>query len=131
MQKLSNASLQKLSQCHPDLQKLVLEVIEHYDITVTCGYRNEVDQTEAVRTGHSKVNFPNSKHNSLPSLAVDIIPFPVDWKDRNRFFYLAGIVKVCAAQLNIKIKWGGDFNNDQIFTNDSFVDLPHFQLVGV
>lgn len=130
MPSLSEKSLQKLSQCHPDLRKLVAEVVKHYDITVVCGHRNEVDQTEAVRTGHSKVNFPNSKHNSTPSLAVDIIPFPVDWNDRNRFFYLAGIVKACANQLGIKIRWGGDFNQDQNFKNDSFVDLPHYELVG-
>ncbi len=130
MPSLSEKSVEKLYQCHPDLRKLVAEVVKHYDITVICGHRNEADQTQAVRTGHSKVNFPNSKHNSTPSLAVDIIPFPVDWNDRNRFFYLAGIVKACANSLGIKIRWGGDFNQDQNFKNDSFVDLPHFELVG-
>lgn len=130
MPSLSKASLEKLAQCHPDLRKLVAEVIKHYDVTVICGYRGEADQEEACRTGHSKVHFPNSKHNQMPSLAVDIIPFPVDWNDRHRFYYLAGIVKACAGQLGIRVRWGGDFNQDSNFKNDSFVDLPHYELVG-
>ncbi len=64
------------------------------------------------------------------TLAADMAPYPVDWNDRNRFFYLAGIVKGCAARLGLKVRWGGDFNQDQNFRNDSFVDLPHFELVG-
>lgn len=131
MPSLSPISLKRLEECHPDLRRLVAEVIKHYDVTITCGYRGEAEQEEAFRTGHTKVHFPNSKHNTSPSQAVDMIPFPVDWNDTKRFFYLAGIVKVCAAQLGIKIRWGGDFNQDQDFKNDRFIDLPHYELVGV
>lgn len=129
MNSFSGKSQERLSTCHPDLQKLFNEVIKHYDCTVVCGHRGKDEQDEAVRTGQSKLAWPHSKHNSLPSKAVDVVPFPVDWKDLNRFFFFAGIVFTVAKQMNIKVRWGGDFNSDFNFKNDRFIDMPHWELV--
>jgi peptidoglycan L-alanyl-D-glutamate endopeptidase CwlK len=129
--KFSASSQSKLETCHPDLQKLFSEVIKHYDCTVVCGHRSEAEQEEARRKGNSKLSYPNSKHNQTPSLAVDVLPYPFkSWEDTNRFHHFAGFVLATAVQLGIKIRWGGDFNSDLNFKNDSFVDMPHFELVG-
>lgn len=129
MPALSKSSAEKLSQCHPDLQKIFNEVIKHYDCTIVCGHRNKEDQEQAVREGKSKVHFPNSKHNSLPSMAVDAVPYPIDWNDRTRFYHFAGFVFGVACSLGIKLRWGGDWNGDLQFKNEKFMDLPHFELV--
>ena len=128
MPSFSKSSLAKLETCHSDLQKLFKEVIKHYDCTVVCGHRGKEEQDEAVRSGHSKLNWPNSKHNQLLSLAADVVPYPVDWNDTKRFMHFAGFVMGIASQMGIKIRWGGDFNQDLNFKNDRFLDYPHFEL---
>lgn len=128
MPEFSPKSKQRLETCHPDLQRLFNEVIKHYDCTVLCGHRTKEEQDEAVRTGASKLQFPNSKHNSSPSMAVDVVPFPVDWKDMSRFYHFCGFVLATAKQLGIEIRSGIDWDGDLNFREEKFVDAPHFEL---
>ena len=114
-------SKEKLSQAHPDLQRLFNEVIKTYDCTILCGYRGKEEQEAAVRDGKSKVHFPNSKHNHLPSLAVDVAPYPIDWNDKRRWYYFGGYVTKTAEDMGINIRWGGHFKD--------FEDCPHFELL--
>ena len=129
MTNLSDKSLELLKDCHPNIQKVVLTAAKSHNFVVTCSHRGKEAQDEAVRTGKSRTPFPTSKHNVLPSLAVDLAPNPVDWADRNRFIYLAGVIMGIAEVLDIKMRWGGDFNRDGNLKNDSFIDLPHFELI--
>ncbi|MEK0326902.1 MAG: hypothetical protein QQN63_14490, partial [Nitrosopumilus sp.] len=99
------------------------------DISLLQGARGEEEQNEYFAKGTSKVRWPNSKHNSYPSMAVDIAPYPIDWDDRERFVYLAGIIKGIAATKDIAIRWGGDFNMNNDLHDQSFHDLPHFELI--
>ncbi len=62
-------------------------------------------------------------------MAVDIAPYPIDWKDHKRFYYLAGIVKGVASQMGIKVRWGGDWDSDNDLNDQSFMDLGHFEIV--
>jgi peptidoglycan LD-endopeptidase CwlK len=127
--KFGQRSLDNLSQAHPLLQDLFNEVIKVADCSVICGHRNEQLQNLAFKQGASRLKWPNSSHNKLPSLAVDVVPYPLDWKDHKRFFFFAGIVMGVANRMGIKIRWGGDFNMNGIFTDERFVDLPHYELV--
>lgn len=129
MPTFSPSSEEKLNSCDPLLQSLFREVIKGYDCTIICGTRGEKEQNEAFENGYSKLKFPNSKHNHSPSLAVDVLPYPIDWNDTKKHYHFAGYVKAVANRLNIKIRWGGDFNMDQNLSNDSFVDVPHYELV--
>lgn len=130
MTKFSAKSLERLSTCHPELQRLFGKVVETYDCTVVCGHRGKDEQDEAVRTGASKTPWPTSKHNASPSLAVDVVPYPIDWNDSTRFYHFGGFVLATAQSLGIKIRWGGDWNGDLKFRDEKFKDLPHFELVG-
>jgi hypothetical protein len=56
------------------------------------------------------------------------VPWPVDWKDTERFYHFGGYVKATAERLGIAVVWGADFNDDGNLRNDPFVDLPHWQL---
>jgi peptidoglycan LD-endopeptidase CwlK len=48
----------------------------------------------------------------------------------SRFYFLAGLIKERADQLNIKVRWGGDWDNDNDFFDQTFYDLVHWELVG-
>jgi peptidoglycan L-alanyl-D-glutamate endopeptidase CwlK len=67
-------------------------------------------------------------------MAVDVMPYPINWNDITRIYYFAGFVKAIAevlyAQGHIthKVIWGGDWNNDMRFNDNNFDDLPHFEL---
>ena len=128
MPKFSDSSLVRLKTCHPDIQKVFTEVIKYVDCTITCGTRNEADQTEAFRTGKSKVKFPNSKHNASPSTAIDVVPYPVDWNDTKRFYYFVGFVLGIARSLGVELRTGGDWDGDFDIKDQNFFDLPHFEL---
>lgn len=129
MYQFGSRSTKNLAEAHSKLQALFNEVIKHYDCAVIEGFRSEEEQNKAYHAGKSKLKFPQSKHNDLPSLAVDVIPWPVDWNDKSRFYYFGGLVKGIASQMGIKIRWGGDWDSDNDFKDQSFHDLPHFELV--
>ncbi len=106
--------------CHHDLQRLIREVAKSVEITVICGHREKAAQDHAFAVHASKLQWPHSRHNSLPSEAVDIAPLPVAWDDLPSFKALAVVVKECAARLGVEVQWGGDFPH--------FQDFDHFQL---
>lgn len=120
MPEFSKQSLEKLYTCDKRLQDICYEVIKHYDFRVICGYRNKVDQDQAIKAGVSNTPWPTSRHNSSPSQAVDIAPFPINWEDIGRFKELAQHMQFAADKLGIKIRWGGNFK--------TFKDYPHFEL---
>lgn len=124
------ASAERLYTCHEDLQRLMQEVINIVDFSILCGHRNEVDQTAAINAGRSQVSYPHSKHNKLPSLAIDIAPYPVNWHDISRFAHLQGVVRGVAHMMGIKIRLGGDWDMDGDITDHKFIDWPHIELVG-
>ena len=126
--KLGRRSKKNLSEAHPLLQELFEEVIKHYDCSIIEGNRPQEEQDRLFHAGKSKLKFPKSKHNRTPSLAVDVVPYPVDWKDKDRFMNFGGLVKGIALMMGIDIRWGGDWDGDNTFKDQSFHDLPHFEL---
>ena len=129
MSSFSAISQKNLDQAHPDLQRLFTRVLELFDCSVICGYRGKDEQDAAYHSGASQKQFPDSKHNQIPSLAVDVVPFPISWRDTDRMHFFAGVVLGVAAEMKIKIRWGGDWNGNTILTDQKLHDLPHFELV--
>ena len=128
--KFGNSSLKRLQTCHHDLQKLMHLTLERTeeDFTILQGVRTKEEQDKFYKEGKSKVKFPNSKHNIVPSMAVDIAPYPIDWNDIARFHKLAKVVLNCAEELNLTVRWGGDWDMDGDTSDQTFNDLPHFEL---
>lgn len=124
---LGKSSALKLATCHADLRCFVAQLAADvdaglvegvHDLTVLCGYRGEAEQNDAFRRGTSKLQFPNSKHNKVPALAVDLAPYPVNWKDTAAFERLRAYALELASRMHIRIRvipW----------------DLPHYELVSV
>ena len=116
--KLGTRSLQNLSGVHPDMVAVVKKAIEitEVDFTVIEGIRNVSRQRELYKAGKSTTM--NSRH--ITGHAVDMVPWPVDWEDLERFETMAKAMKSAAEELEIPIVWGGDWK--------SFYDAPHFEL---
>ena len=129
MYRFSEKSKAKLATCDARLQELFNQVIKHYDCSVLEGHRSDERQEELFRQGKSKLRAGQSKHNKNPSLAIDVAPYPIDWNDKNKFYHFVGYVKATADQLNIKIRCGADWDNDNDLNDQTFFDLPHFELV--
>ena len=129
MPAFGKASQEKLATCDQRLQNVFNEVIKHFDCTVIEGHRGEAAQNKAFAEGKSKLKYPQGKHNKTPSLAADVLPYPIDWNDTNRMRYFAGFVVGIAATMGIKLRWGGDWNQNTELKDNSFNDLPHFELV--
>jgi hypothetical protein len=136
--KFGKTSLSRIETCKPDLENLFKRVVSTYDCSILCGTRTRQEQDLAYNTKRSKVKWPNSKHNSNPSSAVDVAPYPIDWGEKGtaeqrrkaiaRFYHFAGYVKAMADVMNIKIRWGGDWDGDNNFADQRFDDLVHWEL---
>lgn len=136
-------SKRNLEESHSDLQLVFNAVIKIIDCSVIEGHRPEAEQNKAFADGRSKVEWPGSKHNQSPSLAMDVAPYPIIWSGAGpvnnatalgRFYLLAGIVLGTAEQLWLdgdiahKVRWGGDWDMDGDILDQSFNDLVHFEL---
>jgi len=71
----SKTSKARRDTCHPLIIDWLNEIIKWRDCTVAWGYRGEKDQNEMFAKGLSKAKYPDSKHNTNPSLAVDVYPY--------------------------------------------------------
>ena len=129
MSDFSMKSRASLITCHRDLQALAHKVIRVHDCSVITGFRAEEMQRKMFATGLSKVQFPNSKHNLMPAKAIDLAPYPVNWKDIKSFYYFAGIVMGVASEMNLRLRWGGDWDLDNDLNDQRFNDLIHFELL--
>lgn len=134
MPKFSRRSTERLASSHPDLQTIFDVVVAHFDCSVLCGHRGEAEQNQMVADGRSKLSWPHSKHNSRPSMAVDVAPYPIDWRDMKRWYLFGGYVLATARQLygdgqiEHLVRWGGDWDLDTDLSDQRFNDLPHFEL---
>tara|TARA_R100000808_G_C2151847_1_gene161021 strand:- start:3924 stop:4313 length:390 start_codon:yes stop_codon:yes gene_type:complete len=128
MAKFGSRSRKQLATCHEDLQKVFNEVIKTVDCSVLEGHRDERTQDKYFKEGKTKVRYPMGRHNSKPSRAVDVVPYPIDWKDRERFHLFGGFVLGVANRMGISLRWGGDWNGNFRVDDNNFDDLPHFEL---
>lgn len=165
---LGKKSRSSLLGVHPDLKRLAYEMsrqvdiekkrrggVYKFDFSCRDGVRGEKAQTKAFKSGTSKVQYPDSKHNKKPSEAIHFLPYPLRWpqkptiviamneaaierykkelkayaKQLGRFYLLAGFVQATATSLDIKVRWGGDWDRDGDIMDQNFDDLTHWEVV--
>lgn len=145
MPQLGKQSQEKLDTCHIDLQLICKEVIKNIDYSITEGARTDAKQMQYFKEGKSKLDGVHKKSNHQVtkeeplSKAVDVAPYPIDYSNKAkslaRFYHLAGYFFQASAKLleegkiSHKIRWGGDWNSNKDFMDNSFDDLPHFELI--
>ena len=130
MPRFGKRSKERLATCEKDLQMLFNEVIRYVDCSILEGHRKKDRQNSLYEEGKTKVKYPRGRHNASPSRAVDVVPYPIDWEDRERMTLFAGFVLGIASQMGINIRWGGDWDKDFEVKDNKFDDFPHFELKG-
>jgi peptidoglycan LD-endopeptidase CwlK len=132
MPKFGKKSKERLEGVHPDIVRVLNSVIKYYDITILEGVRSMERQIELYNSGASKLDGVIRKSNHQTGKAVDISPWPVKFDDTKSFYYLAGLIKAESKKLGIRIRFGGDWNEDQRFSgrdpNQTFDDLVHYEV---
>lgn len=138
MYTFSKKSLDRLMECHPDLQTVAKEAIKEspYDFGITWGHRSPALQNKLYQQGRTDKTKPivthvdgyikKSKHNYTPSLAFDILIYVNGEHTWNPKFYLevgTHIMEVAEdlferEMITNRISWGGFWHK--------FKDWPHF-----
>ena len=118
-------SKERLKGVDIKLQHILRRLVKIMDVTIIEGLRSQERQNELVAKGASKTKY--LKH--IEGKAVDVAPYPIDWEDRERFHYMGGMLRGIAHELNIKIRWGGDWDSDGEIADNSFDDLVHVELI--
>lgn len=144
MAEFSSKSKEKLETCHADIQKILNTLIKSYDFSVLEGTRTKATQMKYFREGKSKLDGirKKSKHQSRPSMAVDIMPwakntnaFSGNELDNRRFYTMMGMVKAISidllskGEITHKVRFGLDWDGDDTYRDQTFHDLPHFELI--
>jgi peptidoglycan L-alanyl-D-glutamate endopeptidase CwlK len=136
-------SQEKLDECEEYLRIVAAEAIKHFDFSIYEGHRSLRRQQQLFMDGKSKIDGITTKgnHNHLPSRAFDGAPYPIDFDDEHkakaRFYMWAGVMFACEAMLKeqgrlpegMRLRWGGDWDSDKSFEDQSFDDLPHWEVV--
>ncbi|MBS9781097.1 MAG: M15 family metallopeptidase [Gammaproteobacteria bacterium] len=128
---LSKRSKKSLKGVNPKLVAVVKRAIEitEQDFTVIEGLRNPKRQKWLKRNGYSWTL--KSKH--LRGLAIDVVPYPIDWNDVKKFETIKTAMFTAADELGVKIRWGGDWNCNGDYRDEirrGVYDGGHFELLG-
>jgi len=127
--RFGKVSMQRLEGIHPLLVDFAFRVVTIMDCTVVSGVRTLATQRQYVASGASKTM--DSYHliqSDGYGHAVDLAPYPIDWDDLNRFYALYGVGLAVAHEMGIPVTWGGDWDSDGKFDDQTFFDLPHWQI---
>lgn len=149
MPKFGQTSASRLATCERDIQTIFMEVVKHFDCSIIEGNRTAERQNEHWAKGR-KLNGKDpkkrdnwiitdkwaivtykdgyeqkSKHQSHPSVAVDVVPYPSMWKDKNKLIELRGVVKYCQEKLLSEGKIEKLLDNGGDLWKG--FDIPHYQ----
>lgn len=139
MAKFGRRSLKVLGQLHDDAQIIMLEVIHEFDCTLLEGFRPKEKQDYYFEIGLSKIQFPNGKHNVMPSFAWHAMPWHpgkphVDWNHVRSMMHLAGYIRgigdllYSQGKVAHRVRWGGDWDRDFDVREKQWDDLAHYEL---
>lgn len=142
MRSWSKRSRDSLQGVHPKLVAVLEEALQtsEVDFAVIEGVRTEARQRQLYNQGRITpgkiVTWTlNSAHlvNKQTGYghAVDLLPEPYDWKDKNQFKKMATAVMAAAKKQGVGVRWGGDWDTDGTIWEKGESDNPHFELTGV
>lgn len=142
MGQLSQKSIDKMKGVHPDLQQVVIAAAERvpFPLLVVEGVRTEARQRELYAQGRTKpgkvVTWTMDTRHRVQKCgygcAVDLAPLKpdgsVDWGDTKKFYAIGAAMKAAAANDNVPIRWGYDWDGDGKLQEKGEYDGPHFEL---
>ena len=124
MPKFGKRSRERMRGVDSRLINVMNELIKLMDVTIIEGLRTKERQEELVAKGASKTKF--SKH--IEGKALDVSPYPIDWENRDGFYYMGGMIRGIAQQLGYDIRYGGDWDSDGQTKDNNFDDLVHIEI---
>jgi len=132
--KWGKTSLRNYEQLSPGLKRVATRVQGYgiLDFSIIEAYRTRGEQNRYYDLGKTKVRWPHSKHNHLPSVAMDCAPYvagKISWF-KLHCCILAGLILAAAKEEGVKLRWGGNWDmDDEPITDQDFQDLVHFEEV--
>lgn len=147
MAELDAKSKALLAQCDQGLSAVMhMAAMETpFQWKVVQSARTIEQQRAYYKAGTSRINpdkyatreelYKHAKHIVGPEMplsrAVDVAIVGKEPYHVPTLSYLAGVVRKCASMAKVKIRWGGDFDQDgMLLEAGSFQDLPHFEVVS-
>jgi len=129
MYKFGRKSRERLEGVDPRLVKVLKELLKLMDVTIIEGVRSEETQYKYFLDGKSKLDGKNKMSKHQLGRAVDLAPYPIKWEQSERFYYMGGMIRAIAKDLNLKVRWGGDWDSDGETKDQSFMDLVHIEIL--
>jgi peptidoglycan L-alanyl-D-glutamate endopeptidase CwlK len=136
---MTPTDIERLSTVEPLLAGVVRAAGDIVPFKVIEGHRGQEAQDKAFAEGKTKLQWPNGKHNALPSKAVDLAPLyydggaKIDWNDLIAFGRIMGVVQALGHLRGVKLRfgldWDGDFRSVNRDPDESFLDAPHVELI--
>ena len=131
--KFSKLSKQRLTGVNPKLVQVVQRALEltTQDFSVLEGVRTAQRQRELYQQGRTtpgNIVTWTLKSKHIDGVAVDLIPYPLDWNDTKAFNAIAEAMFKASKELKIPIRWGADWDQDGKPRERGETDSPHFEL---
>jgi peptidoglycan L-alanyl-D-glutamate endopeptidase CwlK len=132
MNQFSRKSLENLSTANTTMQSIAVEVLRIKDHSVLKGHRPKDEQNKAFAVGASQLQWPDGKHNALPSVALDVQTYPVPDGDqalREDQLYLLGLYVGVAYEMGVTLRTGADWDRDGEIADNGFDDFFHVEII--
>jgi len=109
-----------------------------HDVAFLCGHRGKDAQNLAYMIETSLVQWPDGKHNTFPSKAMDLGVYHAErphihWKDKDEMESLKRLVFICAENRGVKLRSGLDWDGDGVRgdrdPDENLFDGVHFEEV--
>ena len=131
--KLGKTSLARLQGVDETLVNVVKRAIEisEVDFTVMEGVRTLERQRELYaqgRTAPGKIVTWTMKSKHIEGKAVDLVPYPLDWNDLEKFNKIKDAMFQAAKELDVNLRWGADWNGNGEYREKGEYDSPHFEI---
>lgn len=135
MPSFGTTSRQRLSTCHPDIQYVLHNAIQHYDFSVIEGIRTAEKQNEYFKKGlstldgYEKLSWHQDRFGDGLSRAVDIAPYvngDILWDDNKEWKKL---IRIIIQEAQIALEDGAISHRFEFgYFWVTFSDDPHIQI---
>jgi len=132
--KLSNRSLRRMAGVNQKLVNIVELAIQRtpidFGVAWMGGLRTAEEQNQLFKDGYSKCDGYeiHSKHQLGNAVDLNVFVGSKFVENKEMLCVVAGVMFACADELNINIRWGGDWDSDSDLRDNKFNDLYHYEL---